>query len=64
MEKNSEQLELERYRIQIVADVKSLVEKYRSIFDWDIPDIDQKFADRLIVGAIRTSLDEVEKELL
>jgi hypothetical protein len=36
-----EQKELEGHRDQIDADVKKLVEKYRAIFDWDVPDIDQ-----------------------
>ncbi len=35
-----EQLELEAHGSQIIADVKKLVEKYRAIFDWDVPDID------------------------
>jgi len=26
-----------------------MVEKYRKIFDWDVPDIDQAVADKLIV---------------
>ena len=58
-----EQLELDGHRSEIVADVKKLVEKYRAIFDWDVPDIDQKCADQLIVVTIRTALDEVEREL-
>lgn len=44
-----EQLELDRRRNKIIADVKSLVEKYRSIFAWDVPDIDEKYADILIL---------------
>lgn len=59
-----EQMELDRYRSQIIADMKILVEKYRSIFDWDIPEINQKVADRLILAAIRKSLDDIEKDLL
>lgn len=61
---NIEQIELVAHRSQIIADVKSLVEKYRSIFDWDIPEIDQNIADKLILAAIRKSLDEIEKDLL
>jgi hypothetical protein len=61
---NSEQMELDAHRSQIIADVKSLVEKYRSIFDWDIPEIDQNIADKLILAAIRKSLDDIEKDLL
>ncbi len=57
-----EQLELDAHRSQIIADVKSLVEKYRAIFDWDVPEIDQNVADRLILAAIRKALDDLEKE--
>lgn len=59
-----EQLELEGHRSAIIADVKSLVEKYRAIFDWDVPDVDQNAADKLILAAIRKALDDIEKELL
>ena len=58
-----EQLELDAHREQLTADVKGLVEKYRSIFEWDVPDIDQAFSDKLIVAAIRHALDDVEKAL-
>ena len=61
---SSEQMELEGHRSQIIADVKGLVEKYRSIFDWDVPDIEQKFADKLILTEIRKALDGIEKRLL
>jgi hypothetical protein len=59
-----ELLELEAHRGQINEDVKKLVEKYRAIFDWDVPDIDQNFADKLILVEIRSALDGVEKKLL
>lgn len=59
-----ELLELEAHRGQIDADVKKLVEKYRSIFGWDVPDIDQGFADKLILVEIRSALEEIEKKLL
>ena len=36
-----EQLELDAHRGQLGADVQALVERYRSIFEWDIPEIDQ-----------------------
>jgi len=58
-----EQLELEGHRNQIIADVKSLVEKYRAIFGWDVPDIDQHAADKLILAEIRKALDDIEREL-
>lgn len=58
-----EQAELDRYRHEIIADVKKLVDRYRAIFDWDVPDIDQNIADRLILAEIRKSLDDLEKTL-
>jgi hypothetical protein len=59
-----EQLELDAHRGQLVADVKALVERYRSIFEWDVPGIDQARSDRLILQAIREALDGVEKTLV
>ena len=59
-----EQKELEEHRDQIIADVKKMVEKYRAIFDWNVPDIDQTVADKLILGEVRKALDEIEKKLL
>ncbi len=52
-----EAIELERHRAQIDGDVKELVEKYQSIFGWDIPDIDLAAANKLILGAIRQAVD-------
>lgn len=59
-----EEIELEGHRSQIIDDVKSLVEKYRAIFDWDVPEIDQGVADKLILVEMRKALDDIEKELL
>jgi hypothetical protein len=59
-----EETELERYRDRIIADVEGLIEKYRAIFDWDVPDIDQAAADKLILNEVRKALDAVEQKLL
>ncbi len=59
-----EDLELEAHRGQITADVRSLIEKYRAIFDWDVPDINQAAADRLILIEVRKALNEIEQKLL
>ncbi len=61
--KKMEQFELENHRDEIIADVERLVEKYRTIFDWDVPEVDQKLADKLILAEIRKALDHIEKEL-
>ena len=59
-----EQIELEGHRKAIIADVKSLVEKYRAIFDWDVPEINQALADKLILEEVRHALAALEQELL
>ena len=59
-----EERELEGHLDEIIADVKKMVEKYRKIFDWDVPDIDQAAADRLILSEVRKALGDLEKELL
>ena len=61
--KNMEQLELDAHRNEIVADMTSLVEKYRRIFGWDIPEIDQSVADKLILAAMHTALDDIAGQL-
>lgn len=58
-----ELLELEAHREQLTADLKQMVEKYRSIFEWDVPDIDEPYSDKLIIAAIRQALDGVENAL-
>lgn len=61
--KKMEQIELDAHRSEIVADMRRLVEKYRAIFGWDIPDIDQTAADKPILAAIHTALDDIAAEL-
>ncbi len=58
-----EKLELDAHRGQLVADVQALVERYRSIFQWDIPGIDQARSDRLILQAMRDALDGIAQTL-
>ncbi|OIQ78768.1 hypothetical protein GALL_395280 [mine drainage metagenome] len=58
-----ERLELEQHRSEIIADVKGVIEKYRAIFDWDIPEVDQGLADKLILQEVRRALDDIEQAL-
>lgn len=60
--KAMEQLELDAYRSEIASDMSSLLEKYRAIFGWDIPEIDQVAADRLILAAMHAALDNMTAE--
>ncbi len=57
-----EQIELDAHHAQLTADVRSLVEKYRSIFGWDVPENDEALSDRLILKALRQALDAIEAE--
>jgi len=59
-----EDIEMDSYREQLISDVKKLVEKYRSIFGWNVPDNDQTFSDKLILAAIRKVLDDIDMTLL
>ena len=59
-----EQFEIETHRGEIVRDVRHLVEKYRAVFDWDVPDIDQAAADRLILTEVVTAVNALKDELL
>ena len=59
-----EDIEMDSYREQLISDVKKLVEKYRSIFGWNVPDNDQTFSDKLILAAIRKVLDDIDANLL
>jgi hypothetical protein len=58
-----EQLEMNAQRAQLNADMKSLVEKYRSIFGWNVPEIDETLSDRLIFEALRQALNDIEGHL-
>lgn len=58
--KTMEQLELDVRRKHIVADLRNLLEKYRTIFGWDIPEIDQHGADKLILAAMHKALNDIQ----
>ena len=57
-----EKLEMRAHQAQLADDVKGLIEKYRSIFDWDVPEVDEALSDRLILQALRQALDDIESE--
>jgi hypothetical protein len=59
-----EDVELQAHRNAVISDVKKLVGEYRAIFDWDVPEIDQKLADKLILAEVRKSLDALEQNLI
>lgn len=58
--KSMQKIEIEKYHGDIVEDVAALVEKYRKVMDWDIPENDEELADKLIFEAIQQALDKVK----
>jgi hypothetical protein len=59
-----EQLEIEAHRGDLARDVRHLVEKYRAIFDWDVPDIDPTAADTLILTEMALAIEVIKNDLL
>ncbi len=57
-----EEVELSRYAQELEDDVRHLVKKYSRIMGWDVPDLDEAAARRLIFEALRASLARVESE--
>ena len=57
-----EQIEIAKYNKELVADVRHLVGKYCRIMSWEVPELDEKEASRLIFSALRSALDEAEKD--
>jgi|APFre7841882724_1041349.scaffolds.fasta_scaffold15602_3 hypothetical protein len=54
-----EEIELQRYRGEIDADVQKLVDKYRRIMGWDIPEVDEVRGKRLIIDEMRAALERL-----
>jgi hypothetical protein len=54
-----EQLEMDAHRKDLIKDMHHLLEKYRTIFGWDIPEIDEQGADNLILAAMHKALNDI-----
>ncbi|MBU2426655.1 MAG: hypothetical protein KKA56_07220 [Gammaproteobacteria bacterium] len=59
-----EQLELTAHRADIIKDVNDLIDEYRAIFEWDVPDIDEKLTNRLILNEVRQALAAIQQDLV
>ncbi len=55
-----EQLEMNAHRAQLTCDMTALVDECRAIFDWEVPEVDESAADRLILKALRQTRDNIE----
>jgi hypothetical protein len=57
-----EHVEINRYRRELEHDVRHLVKKYCRIMSWEVPELDEAEASKLIFLALRQALDDAEKE--
>lgn len=55
-----EELEMDAHRAQLTTDLQGLVEKYRSIFDWDVPEVDEALSRQLILKTLHQALDDID----
>jgi len=55
-----EQVELARYRSELDDDLQHLVKKYCRIMGWEVPEIDEGEARKLIIGALTEALAKIE----
>jgi hypothetical protein len=58
-----EEIEMDAHRAQLNADLRRLVDKYRAIFGWDVPEVDEALSERLIIESLRRALDDLERQL-
>ena len=56
-----EQLNVARYRNEMVEDVDHLVKKYCRIMAWEIPDLDEQAARALILKVLEDALSDTRK---
>lgn len=57
-----EQVEISRYHEELVHDVRHLVKKYGRIMGWEVPELDEAEASKLIFAALKQALADVERE--
>ena len=58
------QFEIDAHRGDIAHDVRRLVEKYRALFDWDVPDIDPAAADALMLNEVAPAVEAIRSDML
>jgi hypothetical protein len=61
--KTNEQRELDKRRAEMDRDAEKLVDKYLKIFEWEIPEADERRAYQMILGELRLALDRLENRL-
>jgi hypothetical protein len=57
-----EKIEMARYYGELEDDLNHLVRKYCRIMGWEVPELDEPEARRLILDAVHKALEKVEAE--
>lgn len=57
-----EEIEIDRYAQVIEEDVRHLVKKYGRIMGWDVPDLDEQAAHRLILDTLQKTVARIAAE--
>jgi len=57
-----EDIEMSKRRKSLDKDVDKLVDKYIKIMDWDVPDVDEPKARRLILDEIKLAISRLESQ--
>ena len=55
-----EEIEMSKQRKSLDKDVEKLVGKYIKIMDWDVPDMDEPKARRLMLEEIKLAISRLE----
>ncbi len=56
----NEDMEMRKMDRELQDDVDHLIERYLRIFEWDIPEPDERRARQLIIERVRNALDRIE----
>ena len=57
-----EKVEIDRYRTELEEDVRHLVKKYCRIMSWEVPELDEAEAGKLIFAALKDALANAERD--
>ena len=57
-----EDIEMSKRRKSLDKNVDKLVDKYIKIMDWDVPDVDEPKARRLILDEIKLAISRLENQ--
>jgi hypothetical protein len=55
-----EDIEMEKRRKSLDKDVNKLLDKYLKFMDWDVPDVDEPKARKLILDEISAAVSRLE----